>query len=113
MRAPLSYLEASQEEKDAVCNGCGSKGIGGYIVPDTLWGLSITDDCNVHDWMYYSGKTQADKDHADNVFYCNVCERIDESSMWFKPMRKIRAKLYYFMVSKWGDDAFWHGKENR
>jgi len=112
MYAPQSYLDADQETKDAACNGCGSKGIGGYIVPDTIWGLSITEDCNVHDWMYFIGETQKDKDHADDVFYGNVCERIDKSSLWFKPMRKLRIKIYYFIVSKWGDSAFWADKDD-
>ena len=48
---PESYKRAQASEIDNVCNGCGSKGLGGWLVPDTLYGLSVTEACNIHDWM--------------------------------------------------------------
>ena len=40
--APTSYLEASDELKDVVCNGCGPKALA-CLVPSHLWGLNIEE----------------------------------------------------------------------
>ena len=57
--APVSYWEAAPSEKRKICNGCGTKE--GLNVPDTMWGLDISEACKIHDWMYQHGKTLADK----------------------------------------------------
>ena len=43
---PAGYKALSASEKEACCNGCGSKGLGGWLVPDSIWGLNITDVYN-------------------------------------------------------------------
>lgn len=40
--APESYIKASQDLRDLICNGCGPKALA-CLVPSTLWGLSIEE----------------------------------------------------------------------
>ncbi len=109
--APESYWKASAEERTKRCNGCGTKGLGGWLVPDTLYGLNITEACNIHDWMYAKGKVIADKDSADRAFLNNMLRIIEaESSAWFKSIRKRRAWAYYLAVKQFGGAAFWSEK---
>ena len=110
---PDSYLAASAKEKDYRCNGCGPKGLGGWLVPDTLYGLSITEACNVHDWMYSEGSTLEDKEKADRVFLNNMVRIIqDGSNLWIlRRMRLLRAKNYYNVVRILGGPSFWDGKD--
>ena len=61
--APITYWELSPEEKKEICNGCGAKD--GLKVPDTFWGLNMEEACNIHDYMYSTGKTHYDKLFAD------------------------------------------------
>ena len=110
MRAPITYISASEQQKALICNGCGTKGLGGWLVPDTLYGLNITEECNIHDWMYHEGETQEDKDHADLNFYHNILDKIEQGYRIFKWLRRMRAKKYYLAVKLWGDTAFWAGK---
>ena len=110
---PKTYSEATDSEKDATCNGCGTKGLGGWLVPDTLWGLDITEICNMHDWMYAEGKVQSDKWFADRMFLENMLDLIDrESSIWLKWLRRTRAMSYYSAVCDLGSQAFWTGKKH-
>lgn len=110
---PTSYTSASKECKSKICNGCGSKGLGGFFVPNTLWGLSIEDACNIHDWMYSEGTTLEEKDLADRVFLNNMIRIIDEkSSPLLRGLRRFRAKNYYRVVKYFGGPAFWADKES-
>jgi len=108
--APESYLLASEQEKSDVCNGCGAKGIGGWFVPDTIWGLSIKESCNIHDWMYYEGEDIEEKEEADRVFLNNMLRTIKTGSKWLSGLRKSRAKKYYEAVVHFGGPAYWDGK---
>jgi len=107
--APEAYRAMTDASKAAVCNGCGSKGLGGWIVPDTLWGLSITETCNIHDYMYEVGTTIKDKNSADRAFLNNMLRVIDACTKWgiVKTLRKNRAYIYYSVVKKFGGPAFW------
>lgn len=125
----VPFLECAQAFRDArpqwlavICNGCGARD--GINVPDSIWGMSITLACNVHDWDYQEGWTQEDKAAADERFRRNIQKLIDysyESSGWFlrwtglrrllRWLRGWRAQTYYLAVHYHGDAAFWHGKE--
>ena len=76
--APLTYWEASEEERAKICNGCGAKD--GLSVPSSFYGLCIKEACNIHDWMYQHGTTQADKLFADAMFRLNLTMIIDTNS---------------------------------
>lgn len=110
--APSEYWDLPETTKRSICNGCGSKGLCGWVVPDTIYFLNITEVCNIHDWMYHVGETIADKVHADNVFLNNLLRFIDRYSRydWIKRLRTKRAEKYYNAVKRFGGPAFWNGK---
>ncbi len=108
--ASYTYKRATPEERASRCNGCGTKGLGGWLVPDTLWGLDITEACNIHDWDYWEGRTEEDKINADSRFLDNMLKVIQEGTWILRPIRRARAMLYYSAVRDGGDAAFWKGK---
>ena len=110
--APGTYWLLSPEDRAILTNGCGTKGLGGVLVPDKLFGLSITAACNIHDFMYNEGKSIADKEAADRSFLNNML-RIIEAESYNAIMVKIRSKSalqYYKAVRDFGGPAFWSGK---
>ena len=108
--APLSYWNATAEALNEICNGCGAKD--GIKVPNTMWGLSISKACNIHDWMYKTGKTLADKLFADAIFRLNLSIIIDANSNFLTALlRHSRASTYYTAVTEWGESAFWVDKK--
>lgn len=110
--APESFWHASVEERKQVCNGCGTKGWSNLLVPDCMWGIPIGEACDIHDWMYFEGQTQDDKNRADRVFLNNLTRLIEGRSenRLFKFLRKRRARTYYMAVKMFGGDAFWADK---
>lgn len=104
---PVSYDDASNLKRGSVCNGCGTKGLGGWFIPNTLWGLSIEECCNIHDWMYYKGSTLGNKEEADRVFLNNMLRVIAGGSRWLRGVRRVRARNYYRAVKYFGGPAFW------
>jgi len=109
--APQSYHNATPRMIAEICNGCGAKGIGGYLVPDTLYGLNVSPVCDIHDWMYHEGSTLPDKDAADRVMYNNMIRYIDAYSCWaLKWLRTRRAMKYYLAVKYFGGGAYWADK---
>jgi hypothetical protein len=112
--APEAYVSASPEVRAQVTNGCGPGGWKFDIVPDTIYGLNITEACNIHDWMYTVGEDLAAKDEADRVFLNNVLRLIEAAQgFWAKllrPLRRVRAREYYEAVHVFGGPAFWDNK---
>lgn len=107
---PESYKQATAEERDRKCNGCGTKGLGGILVPNSLYGLDVTEACDIHDWMYAEGKSEADKNTADRVFRNNMLRIISarprgRGIVFF--LRRRRAVKYYKAVKHFGGPAFW------
>jgi len=110
MYIPHSYANATPEERAKVCNGCGAKN--GVKVPDTMWGLSIKEACQIHDWMYHIGTTLGDKIFADFMFLLNMIAIIAKYSKYklVSYLRMARAIKYYFAVAFKGFDAYWENK---
>jgi len=112
LSAPKTYWDAPTVRKDANCNGCGTGGWKGELVPDTIWGLCVTSACNIHDWMYAEGSTGDDKDRADLTFLANMLALIDhdaETSLIGRvlaPLRRWRAWHYYEAVRYAGQGPF-------
>jgi len=108
--APQGYIKLSPSKKAEICNGCGAKG--GIPVPNTFYGLDISEACNIHDYMYYIGKTHADKLEADRVFKNNLSRIIEARTSWsfLKRLRHRRKKTYCYAVEEWGETAYWNGK---
>lgn len=112
LQAPLSYWSASQTVRDANCNGCGTQGWKGGLIPDTVYGLSITVACNIHDWMYAEGVTEDDRGVADATFLANLLALVEEAThssvlAWLiAPFRRRRCLLYFEAVRQFGSDPF-------
>jgi len=110
--APESYWEADPKVRAVVTGGCGPGKLGDWLVPDTLYGLSVRPACEIHDWMYAVGDTLSDKEEADRVFLNNMCRIIDANTSWgfLRWLRKRRAKKYYYAVKLFGGTSFWNDK---
>jgi hypothetical protein len=109
---PVSFRVAPPAVRARICNGAGPSGWG-WIVPDTIWGLSITLAADIHDWMYTLGQTEADRRQADLVFFHNMITLINarRTSGFMRTLRELRAIGYYLAVSWFGRWAFWKGKK--
>lgn len=111
--ADPEYWELTESEHKRICNGCGAKR--GINVPDTIYGLRVTEACNIHDFDYHKGRTKADKDRADARLLYNLLQLIEAQTGWhqvvLKPLRRRRALKYYEAVVTFGDSAFWAGKD--
>ena len=112
--APESYWKLRPEIKEVIVNGCGAGSAMFDFVPDNIYGLDISEACNIHDYMYHEGKTLEDKLEADRVFLNNLIRIIDSGTSWkwLRRRRKKIAYLYYNAVSKWGGPAYWENKNN-
>lgn len=86
------------------CNACGTKGLGGWVVPNTLWGLDISLACDIHDWDYAFGTA---REAADNYFLTNMLRIIEaQNSGWvLNLLRRHRALTYYAVVRDLGRKA--------
>jgi hypothetical protein len=95
-----------------ICNGCGAKG-SRFRPPKTMWFLSIEIACQLHDFDWHHGKTEADRRRADQRFLLNMLIIIEEKSQnrITRGLRTMRAAEYYSAVRDFGDDAYWAGKE--
>lgn len=115
--APESYITASPEVRAIAVNGCGPGGWKVDLVPDTIWFLDISAACNIHDWMYTTGDTLADKEEADRVFLNNMLRLIygatGTSGRLLRNPRRIRAWEYYEFVQHFGGPAFWENKNEQ
>jgi hypothetical protein len=113
--APEEYWSLSGDAKEKVCNGCGAKG--GIPVPDTIWGLDVSECCNIHDLGYAMGRTIEDKDSADRTFLNNMLRTLEvatDNGQLFgliKHFRRSRIKAYYETVHFYGGPSFWKGEK--
>lgn len=110
--APATYVSAPTAARARTCNGCGAKGLGGWLVPDTLWGLAIEECCDVHDWMYSEGGDESDRLWADMVFLGNMLYLIERQSgaiaSLLRMPRRHRALKYFEAVRAGGAPWFQH-----
>jgi len=109
--APTEYWKLNLKEHKEICNKAGPKGYG-WLVPNTIWGLNIGECANIHDFLFYVGKTIEDKDAADRIFLNNMLRLINLKTKWgfVKYLRIQRASKYYAAVCIKGGPAFWKGK---
>ena len=112
--APAGYWQLEPEQKKKICNGVGPANWG-WLIPETIWGLSMTEAADIHDYMYHMGKTLGDKKHADMVFLNNMSRIIEQETWWgwLKAIRLNRAKLMYKAVDKFGESAFFANKDKQ
>jgi len=110
LQAPPNYYKLTPKQKKIICNGCGPKKIGGFV-PDRLWGISIIEACNIHDYMYYMGENLRDKEKADRIFLKNMLKIIKSVNypwwkMWLFHCRRKEAWIYYKSVRDFGYGPF-------
>ena len=110
--APPDYWRLSSLQKEAICNGCGPNSWKIDIVPDNPLGIPFREPCNIHDYMYYVGKTHEDKEVADRVFLNNMMRVIQAHAKTLDDIDRGQwiASLYYEAVRLAGGQAFWEGK---
>jgi len=103
----LRYSDLTQVQKDNICNSCGGKG-SLIPVPNFLFKAS----CNQHDFYYWRGGTESDREAADDAFYKYMKIDIAEGTytfvdaLWYHTW----ALVYYLAVRQFGDKYFYYGE---
>ena len=96
--------------------GCGPGGIGDFLVPDTVYGLSIKEACRIHDWGYRHCKWASEEDRArhDRIFLNNMLRIIDAKTNLYilRQLRAYRCYAYYIAVRKFGARSYWCERNN-
>ena len=91
--------------------GGGPGGVGDWVVPDTMWGLSVRDACRQHDHDYRFGVGASDehRKECDQRLKENMHIIVHEKSdSWFlKQARHVRINTYYCFVRACGKSAYW------
>lgn len=106
LEASNTFWNASSAKRALNCNGAGTSGWRGVMVPDTIWGLDINPSADIHDWDYAEGETLIDKDSADDRFRRNMRSQIKRAAKaswlgWLLHIpRRYRAFTYYLAVSE-------------
>ena len=92
--------------------GCGPGGVGDFLVPDTVWGLSIRDACRIHDWGYRHCEEASEEDRKrhDRILRNNSQRIVSAGTkwQWLKKLRYRRVLTYYQMVRGLGGPAYWN-----
>ena len=103
----LRYRDLTPEQKAEICNGCGGKG--GFIdPPEFLFHAS----CNQHDFYYWRGGTEEDREKVDNAFYRYMqLDIANEDSRIKRIYYEVLAYLYYKAVRVFGKRYFSYGKQ--
>ena len=89
---------------------CGAGPIGDRFIPDTIWGLSISPACYIHDQMWsMSEPLWSDFHYSNAVFFVNMAEIIQTKSAnaFTRDLRLARAATYLLAVSTIGAPIFW------
>lgn len=126
--APEWFWDISEEARKEGRCGPGH-GIGEKLVPETIWGMSYTDCCQVHDMDYSPGWNPdiqeaiklADpakksiillriKDEGDDRFLRNMLNKIElySANGFMRWIRNMRAMTTYNAVSIAGKTSFWN-----
>jgi len=90
----------------AKCKGCGPGGIGDVLVPDTMWGLDVSEACRIHDFEFRFCKDRSKKAFkaANKRLLQNglIIVKLKSNRWYFKRMRIIRCYTYYYFVKAFG-----------
>lgn len=105
MTVPLIFEEISPEALAYLSNGCGPKAWG-VKVPN----LVFHENCDRHDFDYWSGFTQADRYRADRRFLDVMLESANQITGWFARTRRVWYRFwawrYYWAVRALGWKVF-------
>ncbi|MCK4500444.1 hypothetical protein KAU11_08095 [Candidatus Babeliales bacterium] len=110
LKAFHGFEGLTEKEKSEICNGAGAAGDWrSAFIPNSMWGLSLREAFDRHDYAYHIGKTAVDKEDADMHFLCNCVTIIlaARSNVFVTYARMARAIKYYLAVHYKGADAFY------
>lgn len=109
LAAPESFWLAGPELIKELVNGCGPRGLGDRLVPDTVWFLCITAACKIHDWMFTVYNCQAGFELSNNVFLDNM-NRINKAKTTNKILFWLREKRIgkYYLAVKFGGRIWYY-----
>lgn len=112
--APESYWKYDRANLEEVINGCGPSGWKSRLVPDSILGVSIKVACEIHDFMYFFGENEEDREEADRTFLNNMLRIVEAESAWFgsKWARRRLVLYYYSSVRDFGGRYFWDDKNS-
>ena len=96
--APPGYWNLNQEQYKKICNGVGPRGWG-WVFPETIWGMKITAEADVHDFCYFQ---QYEFEYSNKLFYENVKRSINKKGGLLKWPRRARNKIYYGLLQGLG-----------
>ena len=101
----------AQYPEEFASYGCGPGGFGDFLVPDTVYGLSIRNACRIHDWGYRHALDNSEEDRAmhDRILKNNALRIVDNWTKykWLRWLRYRRVQKYYIAVRVFGSRAYW------
>jgi len=99
----IKYSDLNQKQKDRITNGCGTKG--GWIKPPNF---IFKASCNQHDFYYWRGVTEHQREIADTSFYKYMKLDIKNANYGFlkRSWYSTWAFSYYKAVRIFGKKAF-------
>jgi len=104
LAAPESFWNTEIDTRQVVINGCGPGGFGDYLIPDTVYFMSIKSACKIHDWMFLVFNTDEGFELANQIFLDNM-RRINNTYTKTKALKFVRdrrIKKYYYAVRDFG-----------
>jgi len=99
----VRYRDLTEEQKAKVCNGCGPKG-GLVPVPEFFCHAS----CDHHDFNYWLGCKEADRQKADWEFYTEMRKDAGKN-----PWKQTVAFAYFIAVRTCGAVCFHYADKER
>jgi len=105
---PVRFRDLAPLERDLICNGCGPKG-GKVPVPEFMF----TASCDHHDFNYWIGHTERDREKADWQFYLALREDAKRAPWYSRWWHRMMAWTYYLAVRAFGESSFHYGPRPR
>jgi len=113
-----AFYDLSPLDKATICNGMGPKlellGVKvPNLVPNRFYGLDVSICGDIHDYGYYVGGTEKDRERVDSEFYANMVTVIKAAnggipvfSSFIEGRRIKLAYIYWEAVSHFGRKFF-------
>lgn len=100
LKAPESFINATNEEKKKIVNSCGPDGVINHLVPNHLLSLSVEDSCAIHDWTFAKAKNQREHIKSDLLFLENLKTQVrrKKSNILLKHLRHGLVYVYFGAV---------------
>lgn len=116
LRACDEFWSLTPVQVAEIAHGCGpGKGWKESIIPDFIFGVSLTPACIIHDVEFHFGETLDDMKEANQNFIHNMLEiNSQDSRFWLaKIIRRQLIFLYYSATEDLGRFTFQGIKEHK